>query len=140
MSGEQPTRDQIFVGVRDSLVESLAVEPDEIHEDALLVQDLGLASIDMLDLLFSLNTTFDTYIRPAEIQSQLLGGLSEAEFLNADRTVSDRGYERIAELVPGFDRAGLTEELTDADLFEFFRVRHVIDLVQQKLAEKTDES
>lgn len=126
--------------MRECLVEALAIEPEEVHEDALLVQDLGLASIDMLDLLFGLNTRFNTYIRPLEVQSHLLGGMSQEEFLNADRTVSDKGYERIAQLVPGFDRSTLTEDLTDADLFEFFRVKHVVDLVEQKLAQKAQDA
>jgi acyl carrier protein len=140
VSDQTFTREEIFDGVRDCLVEALAIEPDEVVEDALLVQDLGLASIDMLDLLFGLNTRFNTYIRPLEVQSHLLGGMSQEEFLNADRTVSERGYERIAQLVPDFDRSTLTEDLTDADLFEFFRVRHVVDLVEQKLAQKAQDA
>jgi acyl carrier protein len=136
---EFATREQVFAGVRDCIVDSLLVESSEVTEDSLLVQDLGLASIDMLDLLFSLNTTFNVYLRPQEVQSQLLGGMTQEEFLNPDRTVSDKGYVRIAELMPGFDRATLEEPLTDADLFEFFRVRHVVDLVEQKLAEKAHE-
>lgn len=140
MAAKQFTRTEIFEGVRECLVESLAIQPEEVHEDALLAVDLGLTSIDMLDLFFSLNTTFDTYIRPTEVQTHLLGGMSTEEFLNADRTISDRGYQRIAELVPGFDRSTLTEDLTEADMFEFFRVRHVIEIVEQKLAEKASES
>ena len=134
MSNEIPTRADILAGVRECLVESLAVEPEEVHEDALLVQDLGLASIDMLDLLFGLNTTFELYIRPQDVQAQLLGGMTEDEFLNADRTVSELGYQRIAELIPDFNREELDEDLTDADLFNFFKVRHIIDLVEEKLA------
>lgn len=133
-------RTEIFSGVRDCLVESLAIQPEEVHEEALLSQDLGLTSIDMLDLFFSLNTTFNTYIRPQEVQSHLLGGMTPDQFLNPDRTVSERGYQRIAELVPGFDRSTLTEDLTEADMFEFFRVRHVIEIVERKLAEKTDSA
>lgn len=140
MAAKQLTRSEIFEGVRECLVESLAIQPEEVTEDALLSQDLGLTSIDLLDLFFSLNTTFDTYIRPTDVQSHLLGGISTEEFLNPDRTVSDRGYQRIAELVPGFDRSTLTEDLTEADMFEFFRVRHVLEIVEQKLAEKASES
>lgn len=135
-----PTRDEVFAGVRECLVESLAVDPDEVNEESLLVEDLDLASIDMLDLLFGLNTTFGTYIRPQEVQSHLLGGMTEEEFLNADRTVSDKGYELIAKLVPGFDRSQLEEDLTDGDLFQFFRVRHVVDLVIDKMAEKAEDA
>jgi acyl carrier protein len=134
------TRSEIFEGVRECLVESLAIQPEEVTEEALLAQDLGLTSIDMLDLFFSLNTTFNTYIRPTEVQSHLLGGMSPDEFLNADRTVSDKGYQRIAELVPGFDRSTLAEDLTEADMFEFFLVRHVVEIVEQKLAEKASDT
>lgn len=140
MSSATPTRAEILDGVRECLVESLAVEPDEVSEDALLVQDLGLASIDMLDLLFGLNTTFELYIRPQDVQAQLLGGMSEEEFLNPDRTVSEQGYARIAELVPDFRREDQEEDLTDADLFNFFKVRHIIDLVEQKLADSDKTS
>lgn len=140
MSGNVIDRAEIFEGVRDCLVESLAIQPEEVHEDALLVGDLGLASIDMLDLLFSLNTRFDAYIRPQEVQTHLLGGMTQDEFLNPDRTVSERGYQRIAELVPDFDRSQQTEDLTEADLFQFFRVRHVIDIVAEKLAKKAAEA
>lgn len=140
MGANQIERPEIFDGVRDCLVEALAIEPEEVHEDALLVNDLGLASIDMLDLLFGLNEQFETYIRPQEIQTHLLGGMTQEDFLNEDRTVSDRGYERIAELVPDFDRSQLEEDLTDADLFQFFRVRHVIDIVAEKLAEKASDA
>ena len=103
-------------------------------------QDLGLASIDMLDLLFSLNTMFDMYIRPQDVQAQLLGGMTEEDFLNPDRTVSEKGYARIIELVPDFNRDELEAELTDADLFNFFKVRHIIDLVEEKLAERDTAS
>lgn len=134
------TRSEIFEGVCECLVESLAIQPEEVTEEALLAQDLGLTSIDMLDLFFSLNTTFNTYIRPTEVQSHLLGGMTPEEFLNPDRTVSDKGYQRIAELVPGFDRTTLEEDLTEADMFEFFRVRHVVEIVEQKLAEKASDT
>jgi len=140
VAAKQYTRSEIFEGVRECLVESLAISPEEVTENALLAQDLGLTSIDMLDLFFSLNTTFNTYIRPTEVQSHLLGGMSTDEFLNPDRTISDKGYVRIAELVPGFDRSALTEDLTEADMFEFFLVRHVVEIVELKMAEKASDS
>lgn len=130
------TRDKILQGIRESIVNSLDVEPDQVREETLLVQELGLASIDLLDLLFTLNAKFGTYIKATEIQSQLLGGLTEQEFLNPDRTVSERGYQRIAELVPGFNPAKRERDLCESDLYEFFRVRHLVDIVAQKLAEK----
>ena len=73
-------------------------------------------------------------------RESIMTGMSEDDFLNPDRTVSDKGYERIAELVPEFSREGLEAELTDADLFNFFKVRHIINLVEEKLAERDTAS
>jgi acyl carrier protein len=134
------TRDEILEGIRDSIVNSLDVEPGQVREDTLLVQELGLASIDLLDLLFTLNSKFGTYIKATEVQSQLLGGLTEQEFLNPDRTVSERGYRRIAELVPGFDPEKRARDLADSDLYDFFRVRHLVDIVEQRLAKRLQQA
>lgn len=130
------TRDEIMQGIRESIVNSLDVEPEQVGAETLLVKELGLASIDLLDLLFTMNSKFGTYIKATEIQSQLLGGLAAEEFLNTDRTVSERGYRRIAELVPDFDPVHRERDLSESDLYDFFRVRHLVDIVEQKLAEK----
>jgi len=125
-------RGEILARIRRCLVNSLDIVPEQVREEAFLVRDLGAASIDVLDLVFNLSRDFSMAVDMGDIQIQLLGGLSEHEFFNEDRTVTARGYQRIAELVPGFDPSQRDEPLTDTGLFEFIQVRHLVDLVEQR--------
>ncbi|MBP9027266.1 MAG: acyl carrier protein, partial [Phycisphaerae bacterium] len=45
-------RDEIFEKVRQTLVDALSVEEDEVTESATLTGDLGAESIDFLDIVF----------------------------------------------------------------------------------------
>jgi hypothetical protein len=85
--------------------------------------------------MFNVSTAFNISIDMPDIQKQLLGSLSEEQFFNEDRTVSPLGYERIAELVPDFDPSQRDEPLTDTGLFEFIQVRHLADLVEERLTD-----
>src|SRR5258705_13640960 len=61
------SRDELFNNVRETLVDALAVEPDEVTEDATLTGDLGAESIDFLDIVFRLEKTFDIKIPRGEL-------------------------------------------------------------------------
>ena len=133
MHSENASRSEILSKIQHCLVNSIDAKPEEVRESAFLVRDLAATSLDVLDLMFNVSTAFNISIDMPDIQKQLLGGLTEEEFFNEDRTVAPRGYERIAELVPGFDPRQRDEPLTDTGLFEFIQVRHLADLVEEKL-------
>jgi len=50
----QTTKEQILARVRQILVESFELEPDDVRPDAHLIDDLDLDSIDAIDLAVSL--------------------------------------------------------------------------------------
>ena len=50
----QATKEQILTRVRQILVESFELEPDDVRPDAHLIDDLDLDSIDAIDLAVSL--------------------------------------------------------------------------------------
>jgi acyl carrier protein len=133
LSTVKPTRADILATIRQCLYNSIDVKPEEVFEESFLVRDLGATSIDVLDLIFNIGTAFNMIIDISDIQAPLLGGLSEEEFFNEDRTVTALGYQRIAELVPGFDPKQRETPLTDTGLFEFIQVYHLVDLVEQEI-------
>ena len=59
-------RSRVFDAVRDSLVDQLAIEPEEISPDADLVLDLAIESIDAIDVLASLERTLGVTMRVRE--------------------------------------------------------------------------
>ena len=62
-----PSRDEIFEKVRETLVDALGVDDDEVTSTATLIGDLGAESIDFLDIVFRLEKNFDIKIPRGEL-------------------------------------------------------------------------
>jgi acyl carrier protein len=52
------SRDEIFQGVQEVLVDALGVDNEEVTIQATLIGDLGAESIDFLDIVFRLEKAF----------------------------------------------------------------------------------
>ncbi len=61
------SRNEIFASVQETLVDALAVEPEEVTEEATLTGDLGAESIDFLDIVFRLEKCFNIKIPRGEL-------------------------------------------------------------------------
>ncbi len=62
-----PSKEEIFNGVKEALVEALAVDDDEVTQGATLVGDLGAESIDLLDIVYRLEKAFGIKIERGEL-------------------------------------------------------------------------
>lgn len=71
MAGTQVSREEVFVGVRDVLVDTLGVGFNEVKEESYLVVDLGAESIDTIDILFRLEERFGICIPRGELFPEL---------------------------------------------------------------------
>ena len=57
-----PSKEEVFEKVKESLMDALGVDDDEVTPEATLVGDLGAESIDFLDIVFKLEKAFDITI------------------------------------------------------------------------------
>ncbi len=62
-----PSQAEIFDKVRESLVDALGVDDDEVTPQATLRGDLDAESIDFLDIVFRLEKAFDIKIERGEL-------------------------------------------------------------------------
>ncbi len=62
-----PSQQEIFDKVRESLVDALGVDDDEVTPQATLRGDLDAESIDFLDIVFRLEKAFDIKIERGEL-------------------------------------------------------------------------
>ena len=62
-----PSQEEIFDKVRESLVDALGVDDDEVTPKATLRGDLDAESIDFLDIVFRLEKAFDIKIERGEL-------------------------------------------------------------------------
>ena len=61
------TREEIVKIVNNFLVEEIEIEEDSIKEDALLKEDLGIDSLDFVDIVVIVERNFGFKINPEEM-------------------------------------------------------------------------
>ncbi|MDM8006107.1 MAG: acyl carrier protein [Phycisphaerae bacterium] len=125
------SRDEIFENVRNTLVEALAVEPDEVTEEATLQGDLGAESIDFLDIVFRLEKGFNIKIPRGELFPDDL--LNNPEFVSNGKFTAT-GLARIKAAMPHADFSGFDSDPDVNKVPELFTVRTLVNYIQAKLA------
>lgn len=125
------SREEIFENVRETLVDALAVEPDEVTEEATLTGDLGAESIDFLDIVFRLEKSFNIKIPRGELFPDDL--LNNPEYVeNGKFTV--QGLERIKGAMPHADFSDFEKDPDVNKMTELFTVKTLINYIESKLA------
>jgi acyl carrier protein len=64
-------RQEIETKVKDFLVEEMEIEPERISDDARLKEDVGLDSLDFVDIVVIVEKTFGFKIKPEDMVNVL---------------------------------------------------------------------
>ncbi|MCP4396147.1 MAG: acyl carrier protein [bacterium] len=117
--------------VIQAICASLALEEDQVKADSRLIDELGMDSLDFLDIMFALEESFATKIRDAEFDRVLRPDKSEIalqkEFL------SDEELDRLVKIIPALKEAAQHGKVKRRELFSFVTVETLIILVGQKV-------
>jgi acyl carrier protein len=124
-------REEIFEKVRQTLVDALSVEEDEVTEEATLTSDLGAESIDFLDIVFRLEKAFNIKIPQEELISRDV--LSDPEYVN-DRKLNEAGIKALQEAMPHADLAEFKKDPDIDKVSDIFTVGTIVRFVEAKLA------
>ena len=119
--------DEIFAGVRRCVVEVLNVDEDAVVPEAVLTDDLGAESLDVLDLVYRLETAFSTKL-PMNALRRFAQGAADGS-LGPDGALSDSARERLSLLMPEVDPARLDSGLTARSIPELYTVETFVRLV-----------
>ena len=95
-----PTKKDVRLKVQTALEEALAVDKEEVTDEATMVGDLGAESIDFLDIVFRLEKAFDIEIPRSELFPEDI--LTNAEYVQ-DGLVTERGLEELKTRMPFAD-------------------------------------
>jgi len=125
------SREDILTNVRETLVDALAVEPDEVTEDATLTGDLGAESIDFLDIVFRLEKSFDIKIPRGELFPDDL--LNNPDFVSNGK-FTPTGLEQIKKAMPHADFAGFEDDPDVNKMPDLFTVKTLVNYIETKLA------
>ena len=115
----------------DVLCNSLALLPGQINRNSRLITDLGMDSLDFLDITFSLESVFKTKIKDREFDRVLRPDKSEAA-LQAEY-LTDTEIERLSDILPALKEASLKEKIPRNAFFTFVTVDTLMKMVCLKL-------
>jgi acyl carrier protein len=125
------TRDEIFLKVREVLVDALAVDDDEVTPDAKLISDLGAESIDMLDISFKLEQAFGFKIAQGELLPE--SATQDPELVQNGR-VTPKGIAALKQRLPHADFSEFEKNPDVNKVFDIFTVNTIVNFVERKLA------
>jgi acyl carrier protein len=126
-----PTAEEIYAKVRETLVDALGVDDDEVAPDATLVGDLGAESIDFLDIVFRLEKNFSIKIPRGELFPE---SLAADPTLVKDGMVTESGVEELRKRMPHADVEKFAKNPKVENIQELFTVQMIVNFIQKKLA------
>src|SRR6187549_3962098 len=125
------TEQEILAKVRDTLVDALGVDDDEVAPEATLVGDLGAESIDFLDIVFRLEKNFSIKIPRGELFPE---SLAADPTLVKDGMVTESGVAELRKRMPHADVEKFAKNPKVENIQELFTVQMIVNFIEKKLA------
>jgi acyl carrier protein len=122
----------ISATVRSAVAEALSIGEDEVTPNATLFDDLGVESIDLLDILFRIERTSGVKIQVADLASYVQGDMSDEDFTDSDGNVNAAGLAHLKTIMPQIDEAELAGNLPADGVMRLFTVQNLIEMVQAR--------
>ena len=125
-------RAAIVAAVAELLADSLAIDAATIQPDSRLIDDLGMDSLDFVELVFSLERRFQVKMRSAELDTLLRAEFDPAQLLDGKYLVAAE-VTRFTEWLPQLAHAPDTARIAPADLYGYITVESLARLVERRM-------
>ena len=124
------TKEEILAAVQEVLVESLAVDEEEVTPEATLVDDLGAESIDLLEIVFNLEKKFGIIDRSELIPEDLF---SDPQYV-VDGKLTPAGLEVLESRLPNANLEAFKQNPLVQNISKILTVEDLCNVVAQKVA------
>ncbi len=131
------TTDIIREKVIHAVCISLAIEPDEVRNDSRLIDELGMDSLDFLDIMFSLEKDFNMKIRDADFDRILRPDKSDDSLENEFLTHQE--IAQLAPIMPALKDAAQNGKVPRKEIFSFITLETLIKMVEEKIHLKSEQ-
>lgn len=129
---------QVFEKVRQTFVDALGVEPDEVTLKSRVIDDLGAESLDFLDIAYRLEQSFKIKIPRGEVKQKSQEGMSAEEW-EKDGALTEKALVKLREVMPEVAASDIKQGLKAKDIPKLFTVETFYNMVLKLLAEKKDK-
>ncbi len=126
----KPTRLEIFDKVKQALVDALSVDEGEVKESSSLMRDLGAESIDILDITFRLEKSFNIKIPQEELTPRDL--LSNPAYVT-NKKLNAEGLALLKQRIPHADFSEFEKDPDIDKIIDTFTVGTIVNFVELKV-------
>lgn len=126
---------EIVEGVIGCLRQIASPELASINEDDKLIDDLGLDSLDLLELVFLLEQRFKVRLSPRDLEKRAQAELGDRP-IDLDGRYTPEAMVLIREALPEVPAAELPDDLPKQMLPRSFRVTTMMRLVERAMEEQ----
>lgn len=125
-------REEGLVAVREVVADSLGIDPREVTSQSRLVIDLAANSLDIIDLVFSLERRFGLKLRNAELDRLLRGELFAANAV-VDGFLKPEAVDRLARVLPGLAEIQDRTRVAPKDIVALITVEALWRMVETRI-------
>jgi acyl carrier protein len=122
---------EVFEKVKETLVDALGVDDNEVTPQATLTGDLGAESIDFLDIVFRLEKAFSIKIPRGELFPDNI--LNNPEFVQNGR-LTPAGLTQLKKGMPHADFSDFEKDPNVSKMAELFKVQTIVNYIKTKVA------
>ena len=127
------SRDEIYKKVQQVLEDALGVDAEDVTPKAKLIEDLGMESIDALDIVFRLERAFNIKIPRGELFPENLDAMMSDPKYVVNGTITPDGIAELKKRMPFSDFSQLEKNPTVAEARGLLNVGTVVGYIQSKL-------
>jgi acyl carrier protein len=123
---------EVFEGIADNIADSLAVPKSDITLQSRLVDDLGADSLDLVDIIFTLERKFGINVRETEFNFLTRLDFSSPEVMK-DGYLTPPVIEKLADWLPTVAASPDRTKITPRQLFSMITVESICVIVERRL-------
>ena len=122
---------EVFEKVKETLVDALGVDEEEVTPEATLTGDLGAESIDFLDIVFRLEKSFNIKIPRGELFPDNI--LNNPELVQNGKLTAT-GLSQLKQRMPHADFSEFEKDPDVNRMAELFKVQTIVNYVKGKVS------
>lgn len=123
-------REAIFDRVRTIIANVVELDEDEINLGSSLIDDLGMESVDFIDISVKIEEEFNIEIGEGELWD--FGKIFADERMMKQGKITSRGVKYLRERFPGDDFQEVKPGTSLADIISLIKVKFIVDYLCHK--------
>jgi acyl carrier protein len=126
------TDEEILQTIKQVIADIAMTSPSEIKAEASLIDDLGMESIDFLDIVFRLEESFGISLPRKNPVQRIISVIGEDNF-SQDGKVGRKGVEMLRITFPNCNAGRIYEDMPVADIPSLITVGSYVDVIKRGL-------